>query len=466
MARGRGVWRSLTGRLALAFVALSVLTLGLVGAFSYAFTRAQFRQLLTEQVRTELVQELQTYEALHGSTAGFREHQGKGPPERSGPGSAPGGQDRPSAPAIGGPFTVLDAQYRPLTPSTGHVAGHTLPVAERQDLVPVPDASGTRTIAYLQPTGNQPPQDARSAAFLNSVARAVLTVMVVAAVLAVLTGGLLARTLLHPLRLLLRAIHAMQRGERVPRLPRTGPDELGEVLVAFNAMQDEVNRQRHAQRQLTADIAHDLNTPLSVIGGTLEGLLDGTFPPTPERLTRLQHETRHLTALVRDLRFLALADAGELRLTRERTPVGPLLRDATLRFQELADRAGVTLHATLPDPGPDAPVDPVRVVQVVQNLISNALTHTPPGGTVTLNARTDGASCVVSVHDTGPGIPADVLPHIFERLYRADPSRHAPGSGLGLSIARSIVEAHGGRVTATSTPGHGTTLTFTLPLQD
>ncbi|MEF2279608.1 HAMP domain-containing sensor histidine kinase [Deinococcus sp. YIM 134068] len=281
--------------------------------------------------------------------------------------------------------------------------------------------------------------------------------------IAALAGLLLTRRLLAPLRELGRGVRALGSGEPPPTLPPGPPDELGELTAAFNAMGAELERRRQADRRLTADIAHDLNTPLTVMRSTLEGLLDGTFPTTPERLARLHTQTLHLGRLVGDLRLLALAETGDLHLRREGLEAGALVGDVVAGFAGLAEREGVTLTARLPDRPLSLHGDPTRLTQVLGNLITNALTHTPAGGRVEAGATAEPGHVVLTVRDTGRGIPAASLPHVFERAYRADAARAGTGTGLGLSSARTLVEAHGGRIDLTSEEGRGTTARVVLP---
>jgi len=213
-------------------------------------------------------------------------------------------------------------------------------------------------------------------------------------------------------------------------------------------------------------VAHELRTPLSVIRGKLEGVLDGIYPATPEHLEPILDEILLLTRLVEDLHLMALAEAGQLALEKRPLDVGDLLRDAQVNFGPQADDRGVTLALDLPEALPQVIADWRRISQVLGNLLTNALRHTPPGGRVTLSARAIGGAVEVTVADTGVGIPPEDLPYIFERFWRGDKSRSRAGggSGLGLAIARQLVEMHGGRIGVESTPGQGTRFTFTLPL--
>ncbi|ADV65896.1 sensor histidine kinase [Deinococcus maricopensis] len=457
-AAARPFWRTLPWRLTLAFVLVSALALGIVGLASYASTRAEFNTLLGAQAREQLASEVQTYVSAHGTVQGFR----PAPPLQD---AAPGGVGGPFRGGPGGdgrrhgPFVVLDTARRALY-STPEVTGGQ--AVQGGPLTPV--RVNGQLVAYLAPSGARPRPDARSAEFLARTTRAIAWAMLGAVGLAVLTGMLLARSFLQPLQQLLVGIHALQRGETPTALASRRADEFGEVLSAFDDMHASVTRNQRARQQLTANIAHDLNTPLAVVSGTLEGMLDGTFRVTPERLGRLHRETAHIAQLVNDLRFLSLADAGELKMQRRPTDLLPLLEDAVGTFRERAEAAGVTLGVDGPADLPTVAVDGVRLTQVMQNLLSNALTYTPSGGRVQVRVERAGEAVRVTVQDSGVGLAPGAVPHVFDRLYRADGARSSGGSGLGLSICRSIVEAHGGHIALSSVEGQGTTVVFELPL--
>jgi two-component system sensor histidine kinase BaeS len=215
------------------------------------------------------------------------------------------------------------------------------------------------------------------------------------------------------------------------------------------------------RRRLLADVSHELRTPLSVIRGNLEGMLDGLYPADAAHLDVILEETRVLERLVEDLRTLSLAESGALRLHREPTDLSALLREVAAAHKAQADAGGVTLTVGVDGELPSIDLDPARTRQVVGNLLANAVRYTPAGGEVTLRATGDGERVAVEVADTGPGIESEVIGRIFDRFYR---SADSPGSGLGLPIARSLVIAHGGEISASSEPGSGTTIRFTLPL--
>jgi signal transduction histidine kinase len=230
---------------------------------------------------------------------------------------------------------------------------------------------------------------------------------------------------------------------------------------AFNSMAARLGLQDRQRRHLMADIAHELRTPLSVIQGRLEGLLDGVYPRDDARLNEVLEETRILARLVEDLRTLANAESGMLALQREPTDAAILIQDVVSSLSPEADRRRVSLRVDVPSDLPLLSIDPLRIREVLANLLSNALPHTPAGGVVSITARVVDQRLVVTVADTGSGIATEDLPRIFDRFYKGVQSR---GSGLGLTIARNLVTAHGGEISAESRPGQGTTITFTLPL--
>jgi signal transduction histidine kinase len=282
--------------------------------------------------------------------------------------------------------------------------------------------------------------------------------------LALLIGIILSRHFLRPLSELTVAIQAMRQGNLNQQVQVRTRDELGTLAQAFNDMSAQIHRANQLRQQMTADIAHDLRTPLMVISGYLEALRDGTFAPTPDRFEAMNREALVLKRLVEDLRTLSLADAGELKLQRQSIQPQELLGQVKQSFEPIADEQQVTLRLEVEPNLPDIDVDRERMVQVLANLVSNALHFTPEGGSVTLLARREGDKVQIAVKDTGSGIPEDKLANIFERFYRVEEARsqNRGESGLGLAIAKSIVEAHQGTIKAESQLGAGTSLTITL----
>jgi signal transduction histidine kinase len=281
-----------------------------------------------------------------------------------------------------------------------------------------------------------------------------------------IVGLLLSRGISSPLVNLTVATRSIAAGDLSVRVPVHYPGEVGELAIGFNRMAEELAHADELRRNMTADVAHELRTPLSVIRGKLEGVLDGVYPATPEHLEPILEETEVLTHLVEDLRLLALAEAGQLALEKRVMDVGDLLRDAQVNFGPQASDRGVTLMLDLPSTLPPVIGDWRRIAQVLGNLLTNALRHTPEGGRVTLSAAVGAGGVEVTVADTGGGIPADDLPYIFDRFWRGEKSRSraSGGTGLGLAIAKHLVEMHGGKICAESTPGEGARFRFALPV--
>jgi signal transduction histidine kinase len=265
-----------------------------------------------------------------------------------------------------------------------------------------------------------------------------------------------------PIGDLVGAAHRVADGDFSTRVPEYGPPTVRAVAAAFNDMTGRLARQEQQRRDLMADIAHELRTPLSVVQGKLEGLIDGVYPREAAQLEPLLEETKTLARLVEDLRTLANAESGALTLEREPTDIGMLIHDAAAAVQREAASAGVAVRIDDQTNGGVVSVDPVRLRQVLVNLLANAMRHGGRDASVTVSARTtEGKRLMVSVSDTGPGIdPAD-LPKIFDRFHKG---RTSTGSGLGLTIARTLVRAHGGEIRAESRPGAGTTIAFEIPL--
>jgi signal transduction histidine kinase len=268
------------------------------------------------------------------------------------------------------------------------------------------------------------------------------------------------------LRKLTAAAQAIAAGDLSQRVDIRSEDELGQLGQAFDDMADSLDRTEKLRQNMVADIAHELRTPLSVMRGNLEAILDGVFEPTEENISSIHKETVLLTRLVDDLQELALAEAGELRIERESTDLRALIERTVRSVSPQADRDNLTIVKDLPDDLPSVSVDPQRIGQVMFNLLDNALRHSPQGGTVTVKAREQEGALQVDVTDQGPGLSDEELSLVFERFYRGDKARARAtgGAGLGLTIVKQLVEAHGGRVWAESEAGKGATFSLTLPL--
>ena len=272
-------------------------------------------------------------------------------------------------------------------------------------------------------------------------------------------GGM--RRVGFPLGSIVDAAERVGRGDYSTRIVERGPPFLQKIARAFNAMATRLEVQEQQRRNLMADVAHELRTPLSVIRGRLEGLLDGVYERDDRSIDQLIEETRLLERLVEDLRTLAHAESGTLRLQRESTDAGVLIHDVAQSLDAAARTRGVEIAVSLAGDLPLVDIDPFRIREVLTNLITNALRHTPAGGRVTVAARTETNRLHVDVQDTGSGIPPQDLAKVFDRFSKGADSQ---GSGLGLTIARNLIAAHGGEVSARNRPEGGATFTFSLPL--
>jgi signal transduction histidine kinase len=264
-----------------------------------------------------------------------------------------------------------------------------------------------------------------------------------------------------PLRSVMDAADRVAAGDYDVRVAEHGPPPVRALVRSFNAMTGRLQQADRLRRDLMADVAHELRTPLSVLQGRLEGLADGVYPRDDAQIAGLLEETAVLATLVEDLRTLALADAGALRLQPEPTDLVGLVSAVVRGFEAEASRRGVALRMDPSSEEIEVDLDPLRIRQVLTNLLSNALRHTPAGRAITVNvAKAAETGISVTVADEGEGIAAEDVPRIFDRFYKSEASR---GSGLGLTIAKRLVAAHGGDISATSRVGQGTTVVFTLP---
>lgn len=358
---------------------------------------------------------------------------------------------------------VADAQGHVVADSLDQLVGQRLDADDLRQGVPLSvDGQQVGTLIVAAPMLDQGPE----AEFLAAVRNGIIMGGLFAGALALLLGSLLAFQITSPLRALTRAARRVARGDLAQRISVRSRDEVGELTQAFNEMAAALEHNEQARRNMIADIAHELRTPLAAIRGNLEGILDGVFPNTGESIAPVYEQTLLLSRLVDDLRDLALADAGQMRLERAPLDVAELLHGVAAAVQPQAAAQGIVVEVHAPNALPRANADPMRIRQVLLNLVGNALRHTPAGGAIVLEAEATEGAITVSVRDTGPGIAPTDLPHIFDRFYRGDSSRarDSGGHGLGLAIVRRWVELHGGRVWAENHPSGGARFSFTLPI--
>ena len=443
---------SLTVKWILIVLLTSLIGIAIVGFFAYWSTVTEFDRFLNETVEQEFIADvIQYYEResswlglndyLFANREGFSELDAFRPPL----------------------YTVVDVDYVVLAGGGPFELEMPLPSEVIPDLIPL--TSNDEIIGYAlitrPPRGLSPPERD----YLQNTNRALLVGILGASAVSILVGLLLSRQLLSPLVRLTQAITAMKSGDLHQHVVVNTKDELGQMAEAFNQMSAELHRANQLRQQMTADIAHDLRTPLHVMAGYIEAMRDGSLPPTPERFEAMNNEANLLKRLVDDLRTLSLADAKELTLIYQQVAPEELLQQIKDTFEARAEEQNVLIQIDSSGKLPDLHIDRERMIQALSNLVSNALRYTSSGGEISLSVRSSQNAVELIVRDSGSGIPADQLENIFERFYRVDESRHESQgeSGLGLAIVKSIVEAHNGTIRATSQVGQGSTFTITLP---
>jgi signal transduction histidine kinase len=460
------VKHTLSWKLTAAFILVALISAGLVALLIRVTTTRLLSRLVIDQQQSALVETLaayyQAYDSWQGVSRDWRDiwmfsmtRAGSGMSDMPGMGNGPRAGYRGRWELFG----LADANGKVLVGiEPNEPAGTQLDSRQLRRGIAI-EVGGER-VGTLLLAQRLPYLNPEEAVFLRRINLSLGLAILGALIVAVTVGLLLTRSLTRPLQALTDAARGIAAGQLEQQVAINSQDEIGELATAFNRMSQEVARVNQLRRQMTADIAHDLRTPLTVIGGYVESMRDGVLPPTAERLTLIYGEIERLQSMVTDLRMLSLADAGELPLNRQISDPRALVEQAAQVFQHAAESAGVTLQVSLAPDLPPVLVDEVRLHQVLDNLISNALRYTPPGGNVTLKAATANGLVRLSVTDTGSGIPNDELPFIFNRFHRVEKSRHSEQgeSGLGLAIVKALVEAHAGKVWAESEPGKGTTV--------
>jgi signal transduction histidine kinase len=466
-------FRSLWGKLLLGFLLVAVVAVGVVGILANRTTERQFQLYLSQgrQMRaSQLAAQFGSYYADAGSWANVADWMSNQQPSPAGGQVSGRGMGR-AGQTPADRLLLLAPDGKVLADSQNQLLGEKL--AEIEIGLGTPIVVHGQHVGTLLIVTEDATRQSLEAEFLRQVNRSLLWAGVAAGGVALVLSAALAWQLTAPLRQLTAAAHNMAEGQ-VAEVHIRSRDEIGQLGEAFDHMTRSLARQEKLRRHLMADIAHELRTPLSVMRGDLEALLDGVIKPTPGALASLQEEVLMLTRLVDDLRALALAEAGQLRLERRPTDLVELLRGVIDSFDLQAESQGQCLSLLL---SPERPhgnsstgfwslvdIDAQRVRQVVANLLSNALHHAPaPESCVTVAAIWREDDVQISVADMGGGIAPEDLPHVFDRFWRAGQAR-ARGIGLGLAIARELVRAHGGRIWAESQPGKGSVFHFTLPL--
>jgi signal transduction histidine kinase len=328
------------------------------------------------------------------------------------------------------------------------------------------DEGGSLIVLYPSPSRGSLGRISATLGFLQSVWWQFMLAGAIAAVIALIMARWLARGMTQPLRDMAEAARRMQTGDYSTRIHTTTRDEVGQLAAAFNRMSQELDNLEASRRDLVANVSHELKTPITAIRAHLENLLDGVEEPNPETVQIMLTQSERLGRLVEQLLDLSKLESGEVPLRREPVSLAPLVARVMSEIEVARSDRDVDVQSALPEDLPAIEADAERVHQVIFNLVDNAVRFTPGGGEVRIEAHRHNGAVEVSVADTGVGIPAESLPRLFERFYRVDHARAREdgGTGIGLAIARSVVEAHGGSIRAESEPGHGSVFTFDLPI--
>jgi signal transduction histidine kinase len=445
--------RSITARFIVAFVAVSLISTLLVVFFTRWRSREEFRSFLIDQNRPGIVGAFSDYYGLHGSWDGVSQAilAQRRPPSN------------PEQNYDMGPFTLIDASSgRVVLAGPGFRLGSVVNADSLGNTIPI--QSGSQTVGLLvinRPFFRISPP---GTAYLDRINLQIFLGGLLALGLALVLAIALSRNLTRPIRELTTATREVSEGGLGHQVPVRSRDELGQLATSFNSMSADLVRSVELRRKMTADIAHELRTPISIILGHAEAVHDGVVAASPETFEIVREEASRLEGLVEDLRTLSMADAGELPLMRRSCSPARLLADVQKAFAQQASKQQVALQLSVAEKLPDVDVDSQRFHQVLSNVLDNALRYSPPGGEIRMGARPLDGRVEFRISDDGPGIPESELPLIFERFHRVQTarSRTEGGSGLGLAIAKSIVERHGGAIRAEASPQHGLTVVIEL----
>jgi two-component system OmpR family sensor kinase/two-component system sensor histidine kinase BaeS len=449
-------------RLALAFGLVIVVTIVITAWWANRQVGRQFSSFVVRnQAGTTLAPTLIDYYAANGAWQGVEQ---VFPLERGRGRGMMWGMQRGQGPPA---FILSDASGEIVYNERGGAsAARQLSLEERQAALPL--TFQEQTVGYLlvdTPPGSRAQLVGPARTFLQEANRSLLQAGLLAGGVALLLSLMVARGLTVSLGRLSGAAQKIAAGDLSQRVEPQGADELRNLAMTFNEMAAHLQQAEQLRRNLVADVAHELRTPVSVIQGNLQAILDGVYPLDKAEIATLYDETLTLNRLIHDLRELAQAEAGQLSLNLQPTDLRPLLSNTVDLFAEPAREKQLALRLDLPADLPAVHIDPDRVRQVLNNLLSNAMRHTPPGGHIAVAAACRETAVEISISDTGLGLNPQEMSHVFDRFWRGDKSRtrQQGGSGLGLAIAKQLVEAQGGSIGVESKEEQGSRFWFTLP---
>ncbi|MBE0671340.1 MAG: HAMP domain-containing protein [Anaerolineales bacterium] len=441
----------LTTKLLVAFLLVSMVSSGIIVLFTRVATNREFEKFVSDRYKAELVEELGKYYQQNQTWAGvdktFRQF-GRDPNNHD--------YNRPLF------FSIAEPDGRIVVAGAGRKLGEVLNAEELSHCTPIQAENKTVGVLLLAMSPDRNPLEDE---FLRRLNGSIFLSAIGTVIVALFLGIILSRSITRPIRELTKATHAMADGNLNQKVKVRSRDEIGELGESFNKMSSDLSRSFNLRKQMTADIAHELRTPLSLIIGHAEGVHDGVLEPTHENFEIIREEAERLEKLVNDLRTLSLADAGELSVDFQALDVNNIISDVYTHYISLFNQQRITLNLK---PGPvilRANLDPSRFTQVLNNILDNALRYTPADGVVDIETKLVDNKIQISVQDNGEGVNPEEAARLFDRFYRADESRTRDdgGSGLGLAIAKSIVEMHKGRIWAESEKGKGLKVLIELP---
>jgi signal transduction histidine kinase len=445
------VIHSLKFRLIIAFISVILVTIGAISIFFHQRALIEIRRFEEhrEQVLTgRMVFELSRYCHQRGGWEGIQ------------PFVEQGGS------LYGRRIILTDVTGTVVADSEGELLGEQYQPDSPGSAISPPWTKDTLGILYISPRSSADPISLMRLS--APIMQYVLWGCLIAGGIALAIALFLSRRISEPVKTLTLTARRLGEGDLSQRVHVNDKGEVGELAQAFNSMAGDLERDKQLQQDMVADVAHELRTPLSNLRGYLEAVRDGVIEPDADIIRSLNEEAALLSRLVDDLQELSLAEAGELKLTRHAENVAGLVKKTVTGVRAKAAAKGVSLSTRLSDGLPQVDIDSHRISQVLRNLLENAVAHTNKGDRITVSAGQQGSWVEVTVTDTGEGIPAEDLPNVFERLYRVDKSRTrvTGGSGLGLTIAKRLVEAHGGKIEVHSEPGKGSRFAFTIPVTE
>jgi len=447
--------RSITLKLVLAFIGVSFLSVAIIVLVIRWSTNKEFYKFVLDTNQANLVSALAYYYEENQSWSGLQIDQlmfnGRQP-------FRPGNHQQQH-------FAIADANGVVVAGTGVYRMGQMLTQSDLKSGIPIQVNNADVGTLLLQNFNFS--ADPREVQYLQRMNGLLWISGIGTVIIALILGVWLSRTLTRPIRELTTATHAVSQGRLGLEVPVRSHDELGDLAQAFNRMNSELERSLSLRKQMTADIAHELRTPLSLILGHAEAIHDGVLPPSAKSYEVIREEALRLEHLIDDLRVLSLADAGELSLNIQPASVQNWLEEIRKSYDHRAQSKNIRLELKIDPDLPEIDMDSTRMTQVLTNILDNALRYTPEGGMINLEASQEQDLLKISVQDGGPGVAEEDLKRIFDRFYRTDPSRQRAdgGSGLGLAIAKSLVERHHGTINVESLPGSGLRIEIRLPIR-